>query len=97
MAESTNILRLRGVVKHVVPSTVDASGKRRGGFGFVRCDGVVEGDLDPERPSPVGVDHFLHVRDTKFSDIKETLNKRFAFTPAEHPLGPRAIDAEVLE
>lgn len=89
-------LRLRGRVGHVVPTTV-VGGKRQGGFGFVRCDGVVDGDLDPAAPSPIGVDHFAHVRDIPaVMTIEEAVGKVVAFTPAEHPKGPRAIDVEVL-
>lgn len=90
-------LRLRGVVGYVVPSSVDRLGKRRGNFGFVRCDGVVEGELDPRAPSPIGVDHFFHVRDVPgYTRVEDLQTKRIAFTPAEHPKGPRAIEAEVI-
>lgn len=90
------LLRLRGLVKHVVPTTVNAVGKREGGFGFVRVDGIAEGDLPADQPSPIGVDHFLHVRDVpEFTRIEDALNCRVVFTPVEHPRGPRATEAEV--
>lgn len=90
-------LRLRGIVNYVVPTTTDERGKRRGGFGFVRCDGVVAGELAADQPSPIGVDHFMHVRDIpEFTSIEQAHNKAVEFTPAEHPKGPRATSARTL-
>ena len=92
-----SLLRLRGQIRHVVPTTVDEAGKRHGGFGFARCDGVIEGDLDPDQPSPIGVDHFTHLRDTGASSIEQMVGKRVSFVPVAHPKGPRATEVEVLE
>lgn len=89
-------VRLRGKMGFVVPASVGEGGKRRGNFGFAKCDGVVEGELDPSQPSPIGLDHFIHVRETPAMAIEDLAGKTITFYPVEHPKGPRGVEVEVL-
>jgi len=91
-----NALRLTGVVRHVVPTTVDGTGKRRGGFGFIRCDGAHSG-AQPTDALPLNVDHFFHVRDTRYERVEELADRRVSFIPMPAPSadkGPSAIEVE---